>query len=519
MPALKPLFSWSSLLVGGLTATLLASGCAPEGGAAPESAQPGPQAPDNLLNPPSTPGAQDVGGALGQTEQGIVNGVARPFIDSTVGLADSTGFVFCSGTVVSPYVVQTAAHCLDSPVASVLFGGGQNNGIYVPVRTQAKHPAYAPSPLGTHDVGVVVLAWRAPDRAGLAVLGATPPAVGSAVTITGYGYNGVGPSGTAGQKHTLNVTVQGVDAAWVRSSNACNGDSGGPLYYPMNSRWVHGVASFVNTGCGGNSWHMRSDLYRPWVLSYVAQFGGLDVARRFGDYNGDGRADFIWRNQNGTYTTWGAGDATVDNAWQVIAVGDMNGDGVDEFIWRHLDGTVFANGQQWVVGNDYQIVAVGDMNGNGVDDFVWRHQNGSVVVWGVGTWSVDNSWQLAGVADLNGDGVDDFIWRHASGYVTTWGAYGDHNVDNSWRIAGFGDIDGNGTVDFVWRHASGAITVWGVGDFGTLGLDWNLVGLADLDGDGTDNFVWRNNNGHTVAWGVADYGVVSLDWDVMPLAR
>lgn len=519
MAVMKRVFSRYPMFVSGLAAVLLSTGCAPEGGTAPESAPapaPAPEsAPAPSLNPPSTPQAVD---GLGQVEQDIVNGTAVPYIDSTVGLADGTGFVFCSGTLVSPYVVQTAAHCLDIPVVYVLFGAGQNNGIYVPVRLQVKHPSYVSTPLGVHDVAVLVLASRAPDRAGIAVLGATPPPVNSVVTLTGYGYTAVGPSGVAGQKYTINVAVNAVDGTQIRSTNACNGDSGGPLYYPAHSKWVHGVFSYLNTGCNGYSWHMRSDNYRAWVLSYIAAYGGHDPARKFGDFNGDGREDFLWRNQNGAYTTWGAGDGTVHNAWQIVGVGDVNGDGIDEFIWRYLDGTVAAGGQQWQLGNEYQMVGVGDMNGDGRDDFVWRHVNGTVVVWGVGQWSVDNSWQLAGVADLNGDGRDDFIWRNANGYVTTWG-YGDHNVDNSWQIAGFGDIDGNGTDDFVWRHASGAVTVWGVGDYGTVGLDWHLVGLADLDGDGTDNFVWRNDNGYVTAWGVANYGVVPLDWDLMPLAR
>src|SRR5437879_7826427 len=65
-----------------------------------------------------------------------------------------------------------------------------------------------------------------------------------------------------------------------------------------------------------------------------------------GDFNGDGRADILWRNSstgenyvwlmNGTTIT-GKGSVRTepDLNWQVAGVGDFNGDGTADILWRY----------------------------------------------------------------------------------------------------------------------------------------------------------------------------------------
>ena len=61
------------------------------------------------------------------------------------------------------------------------------------------------------------------------------------------------------------------------------------------------------------------------------------------DFNGDGRSDVSWRNDNGSFTTWlaqanggfASNDANslfnaIPNAWQIVGTGDFNGDGRDD---------------------------------------------------------------------------------------------------------------------------------------------------------------------------------------------
>src|SRR5436853_6064369 len=65
-----------------------------------------------------------------------------------------------------------------------------------------------------------------------------------------------------------------------------------------------------------------------------------------GDFDGDGRADILWRNtssgqnyiyfMNGTaILTEGYLRTVADQSWQVAGIGDFDGDGKDDILWRN----------------------------------------------------------------------------------------------------------------------------------------------------------------------------------------
>jgi hypothetical protein len=64
-----------------------------------------------------------------------------------------------------------------------------------------------------------------------------------------------------------------------------------------------------------------------------------------GDFNGDGKTDLLFRNNNGTFSEWqsnGNGftpnvyaNTTVSNVWRLGQVGDFNDDGKDDLLWRN----------------------------------------------------------------------------------------------------------------------------------------------------------------------------------------
>jgi hypothetical protein len=94
-----------------------------------------------------------------------------------------------------------------------------------------------------------------------------------------------------------------------------------------------------------------------------------------GDFNGDGRADILWRNDNGAiFDFLGTGNGgftsngdnssvAIDNSWHVASVGDFNGDGRADILWRNDSGVMFdflgtANGG-FTSNGDNSYVAVG----------------------------------------------------------------------------------------------------------------------------------------------------------------
>jgi hypothetical protein len=70
---------------------------------------------------------------------------------------------------------------------------------------------------------------------------------------------------------------------------------------------------------------------------------------RSGDFNGDGRSDILWQNNDGSVAIWEMngtnviGSAVVVNqgpSWHVMGVGDYNNDGRSDILWQNeMNGT------------------------------------------------------------------------------------------------------------------------------------------------------------------------------------
>src|SRR6478672_4253276 len=69
------------------------------------------------------------------------------------------------------------------------------------------------------------------------------------------------------------------------------------------------------------------------------------------DFDGDGISDILWRNDGGYLTQWrgqangsfvsnqaNAGTGIADNSWHVAGTGDFNGDGRVDVLWRNDNG-------------------------------------------------------------------------------------------------------------------------------------------------------------------------------------
>jgi len=169
-----------------------------------------------------------------------------------------------------------------------------------------------------------------------------------------------------------------------------------------------------------------------------------------GDYDGDGDADILWRNsvtgQNWMYLMNGAliesslsvvWDTvfTIPPVWQVAGSGDYNGDGRADILWRNS-----STGVNWIyfmsgavvddsirvntVPTNWLLAGNGDYNGDGMSDILWRHSStGDMWVYLMTGSMIDSSirvntvsdmlWQIVGDGDYNGDGNADILWRNS----------------------------------------------------------------------------------------------------------
>jgi hypothetical protein len=277
------------------------------------------------------------------------------------------------------------------------------------------------------------------------------------------------------------------------------------------------------------------------------------------DFNGDGRSDILWRNDNGLLTDWlgtanGSFSPNSSNAlygvstdWQVAGTGDFNGDGRVDVMWRNIDGRITnwlgtANGglsdnvanAYNGVSNDWHVAGIGDFNGDGRDDILWRNTDGRATDWlstpngGYAPNSanfynnISIDWQIVGAGDFNGDGHDDIMWRNVDGRITNWlgtdtGSFTDNvanaynGVSTDWHVAGIGDFNGDGRDDILWRNTDGRITDWlstanggyapnSANFYTSLDNSWHVVAVGDYNGDATDDILWRNNDGRITDW-------------------
>ncbi|MDB5432691.1 MAG: pilin protein MshA [Caulobacter sp.] len=286
--------------------------------------------------------------------------------------------------------------------------------------------------------------------------------------------------------------------------------------YAWNSQPGQGAFLGQTLGNPGTGWHVQ------------------DVA----DYSGDGKADILWRNNAGDLYVYksDAGAATsftgqsisyVDPVWAVVPqAGDFNGDGRADilfrntntgevYVWNSQTGSAAVNflGQSLgAIGADWSIKGVGDFNGDGRADVLWRSDAGDVYVWldsstgapamtGQTISSVGNDWTILGLGDFNGDGRDDVLWRHTDGELYVWNSQTGSAAVNflgqslgavglDWSVAAIGDYDGDGRADVLFRNADGRVYLWNSDDTGPVGFvgqglgttatDWHI--LSDFHG-------------------------------------
>jgi len=218
--------------------------------------------------------------ALIENDHGIVNGSTTTDWDSVVFLY--MGGYICTGTLISPDVVLTAAHCIEGIYGQidVYWCNNIDQGYYYhrTSNNYVEYPGYSYQQ-NTGDIAVVVLSQDGPttpipinrDDPSNSWLGNSNPLwfVGFGVTNPNWEDSGI--------KREVQIAIDGWDGNGLYhedyNHNTCFGDSGGPSLTDHSGSWR--VASVVSNGdqdCAYYGYNTRADAYEQWIDQHTGNW-------------------------------------------------------------------------------------------------------------------------------------------------------------------------------------------------------------------------------------------------------
>ncbi len=225
---------------------------------------------------------------------GQPDGNRHPNVGALVGTFNSGTYPYCSGTLISPTVFLTAAHCnIGTTTVNVTFDTAYSSRSKLHRGTYYADPQYNWAQDDPHDIAVVVF-----DKPITNIAPARLPARRQFDSLphnqqfTAVGYGGQEPIITQGSGPVIGYldtrefatsTLNSVNPAWLRLSQnpstgdggTCYGDSGGPNFLGAGKTETNIIAGITITGdaiCRSTNviYRLDTESARNFLSAFVA---------------------------------------------------------------------------------------------------------------------------------------------------------------------------------------------------------------------------------------------------------